>query len=669
MFSRQTIYSGEQPQSAILLTQERNTAKSIAQFVADAMGSTGAQFSGLTASPGTGLTVNLSAGSLYQLIQMDPTAWGSLTADTSTWLLQGLTTAVTNLTGFAAPATAGQSINYLIEAQLVQTDTATVSTPFYSSSGAPPTMISKSPSRQNVVTFQVKAGAAATTGSQVTPTADPGWVPMWQVTVDNGESSLTSADIALAPNAPQFSGFVHTNPNGSTPVYLSPASQQIGFINISGVATVGTITATNALLGGATATANFDGTFASGLAGDYALLTAVGFTGSAQVTDSLNIKGSIGYKGAHAGTDADPYPISQLNVAMLGGKLASDYALASGAYITLYTGAPAAGAGNAAITGYFQANVATGTAPIQVVSTTVCPNLNAALLGGFSAGNSTGNVPVSNGALNVNLNAQLLNGLASSAFQPAGNYAAMNTSNVGSFGATGNINVNGGTGSIQVEMNYAAANSFGLNAGGVLGYLQSTTAPLGLVGPSIRTNSDMHVGDGTPANVYLKDLFPSGIVRSGQCVYTVTYGGTANSYPYPGNGNFWGYYASTAGQINVGADTLLNSAFYIGYRCIVTLNASVSLTLAGIGLPTMQFYVDGVVRATLGSGVAGPMGATIGAGTHTIDIIYSAYDMGNAYYLGSEGSGSPWGGSKSLFGWMPFSGGQLSSAITSIVPG
>jgi len=55
-------------------------------------------------------------------------------------------------------------------------------------------------------------------------------------------------------------------------------------------------------------------------------------------------------------------------------------------------------------------NIAIGTPPLIVTSTTVVPNLNSALHGGYAAGNATGNIPVSNGVLNTNLNSDMLGG-------------------------------------------------------------------------------------------------------------------------------------------------------------------------------------------------------------------------------------------------------------------
>ena len=674
-FNRQTWYPAEQVQSSVLMQQEQDASRSLFQFIQDALGGTNAAFTGLAATPGTGLTVAIGDGALYQYSELDPTAWSTLPADTNEWMLQGLLRSSTTLSGFAAPGTSGDSIDYLIEAQIQVTDTTAVNLPFTNGANPPTTVYeSKSPSRQNVIAFQVVAGTAAATGSQVAPSPTTGWVPLWLVTVAYGESQIVSGNITLAANAPQFTGFVHSNPNGETPVYLSSPTAQSGFIDITGNVTAGGVIVPTALLGGASATTHFDASFLNGLSGDYENLTAVGFTGSKQVTDSLNIAGSIGYTGTHAGTDADPYPLSMLNVAQLGGKVVSDFALASGNYITVYASTPTLATGNAGVTGYLEAStlestVATGTAPLTVASTTEVANLNANYLQGFSAGNAAGNVAVSNGTLCANLNAQYLNGIASSGYQLAGNYAEMNVTNTGSFAASSTLSSTGGTSSSQIVAGYLTANAFGMNSGGTLAFVQGPSAPLGLLGTKVLTQGPLYVG-GDAANqpVYSSDIIPSGLLRSGVCLYTATSLQGQNVYPYPGNGQAIGTYSSMNGQINFCCDTVDGQAFCVGFRVKITVNASLPLAWFGYGVAYGEIYVDGVAIGHAGNTVEG-CSHTISAGTHTIDVVYNAADMGGPYYLGSQGVSNQWGGNFTLLGWLPFVNGVLSSTITAIEPG
>jgi len=57
-----------------------------------------------------------------------------------------------------------------------------------------------------------------------------------------------------------------------------------------------------------------------------------------------------------------------------------------------------------------ESDVATGTSPLTVASTTKVNNLNSDKLDGYDASNSSGDIPISNGTVNTNLNADKLDG-------------------------------------------------------------------------------------------------------------------------------------------------------------------------------------------------------------------------------------------------------------------
>lgn len=661
MWERRTWYpNGMIVEDTTLMQWQIDACTTLFQFILDALGSTSSIYTGLAATPGTGLQVVMGTGALYQYGLMDPTTWSDMPTNSWEGMLPGLLLAAQTLDyTFAAPTTSGQSIDYLIEAQIQVTDSATDALPF-SNGATPPSAVTQnlSPSRQNLVVFQVKPGAAATSGDQTAPTADSGWVPLYVVTVAYGETQIVTGNITAASGAPKFYGFVQINPSGNTPVYLSPASQQSGSLNISGEAQVGSIVAADALFGGASSVSHYDGAWANGFSGDYLNLTAIGWTGSVQDTDSLDIAGSIGYTGSHAGTDDDPYPLSMLNVAMLGGKVASDYALASGNYIIVYSGTPTLASGNAGITGYFQSSLATGTAPFVVASTTMVENLNAEYLAGYAAGNASGDIPVANGTLCDSLNAELLNGEPGSYYQPAGDYAEMNDTNTGSFSSTGTIGTTGGTGSAQATLGYEATNDYGINSNGALSYL-SSPAFLALIASGIYTTGPLSVGSpNSPQNLSAQDIVPSGIMRSGLCVYTVTYS-TSSTYPTPGSGTPYGTYESQTGQIVVSKEPFDSTKVHIGFRVKITVNASTPLSFNGVGYGWYIVYIDGV---ELGATTSSPT-TTLSIGQHTIDLIYTPQS-----YTSSTGAVT-WGGGATLFGWIPMNGSQIASSITELVPG
>lgn len=166
------------------------------------------------------MQVVINPGEIYSLANLEASVCGTLPQDTTHQIVkQGiLLDALTTTAGaLAAPGTAGQSVNYLIEVQYadldVSIDPTTGTTPvvlqFYNASN--PTQPWSGPNnsgqtsttfRKGVVSLQVKAGTAAATGSQTTPAPDAGWVGLWVVTVANGQSTITAGNITQYAGAP-----------------------------------------------------------------------------------------------------------------------------------------------------------------------------------------------------------------------------------------------------------------------------------------------------------------------------------------------------------------------------------------------------------------------------------------------------------------------------------
>lgn len=163
------------------------------------------------------MTVQIGKGEVYQQADLEATPCGTLPADTTDQILkQGIQLGTFTSPTFAAPTTSGQSINYLLEAQYQDEDlsldpttgTSPVVELFYNSdnplapwsgpndSGAPSNTF-----RDGIVAWQIKPGAAAATGSQVTPTPDAGWSGLWVVTVPFGATTLTSTNINPFPGS------------------------------------------------------------------------------------------------------------------------------------------------------------------------------------------------------------------------------------------------------------------------------------------------------------------------------------------------------------------------------------------------------------------------------------------------------------------------------------
>jgi len=203
-------YPGQIPLETDLLNTNKNVMLALGYLAQDLLG-TATLAAGLACSQlGTpSLNVQVGPGRIYQLMNVDGSAYSSIAADTTHQVIkQGILMDAINL-ATPAPGTAGYSINYLIEATYQDSDTVSVTLPYYNASN--PTQAYTGPnnsgasqptSRKGVIVLQAKAGIAATTGTQTTPAPDSGYVGLWVVTVANGQSSVLNANIAQYPNAP-----------------------------------------------------------------------------------------------------------------------------------------------------------------------------------------------------------------------------------------------------------------------------------------------------------------------------------------------------------------------------------------------------------------------------------------------------------------------------------
>lgn len=210
---RKTAYRGELAYETDLLLAQRYAYEGLGLLALDLLGAT-TMVAGLACTPSApaALTVKVGPGRIYSLQNLEPTVWGQLLgvggliADLATdhqILKQGVLRDTTTLTGFVAPATGGQSINYLIQASFQETDGGLVNRQFYNTQApANPIVQGVFDARLDGLVLSVKAGAAAATGSQTTPAADAGCVPVWVVTVANGQTTITAPNIAQSPLAP-----------------------------------------------------------------------------------------------------------------------------------------------------------------------------------------------------------------------------------------------------------------------------------------------------------------------------------------------------------------------------------------------------------------------------------------------------------------------------------
>ena len=180
-------------------------------FLAQATLGSSTAVDGLACLPTTpaSMQVTVGPGSIASFQTVDATSFGSLPADTTDPLVKmGVMATATTFT-LTAPATSGQSINYLIEAAFSETDASSVVLPYYNASN--PSQPYSGPSNSGTaqdtqriqrVALQLKPGTPAAAGTQATPAVDSGYVGLYVITVNYGQVTVTTGSIATIPTAP-----------------------------------------------------------------------------------------------------------------------------------------------------------------------------------------------------------------------------------------------------------------------------------------------------------------------------------------------------------------------------------------------------------------------------------------------------------------------------------
>lgn len=209
---RVQVYRGQIPYESDVLGMQQDAYMGLSWLAMDVLGSA-TVVGGLACNPTTpaSLSVTVGPGRIYTKAVLDQNpigqigGTGGLPADTNSdhqILKQG---ALTDTQTFAitAPGVSGQSQVYLIQAQLQEIDDPSTTLQFYNTTNpSAPISQSLSPARRDKCVLQLKAGTAATTGTQVAPTSDAGWTPLWAITVANGQTTITLTSISAATGAP-----------------------------------------------------------------------------------------------------------------------------------------------------------------------------------------------------------------------------------------------------------------------------------------------------------------------------------------------------------------------------------------------------------------------------------------------------------------------------------
>jgi hypothetical protein len=207
---RNIVYPGSIPLDTDLLSINKNAMIGLG-FLIQAVLGTNTVADGLQCQPTNppSMSITIGPGSITQFGPIDLQAYGSILADPTDLIMKmGINTGSTTF-NLTAPASVGQSINYLIEASFAEVDSNPVVLPYYNASNPAQSFSgpANSGSPQNTVRaqqvqLQLKAGLPSNTGSQTIPATDSGWIGLYQITVSYGQTQISAANITIIPTAP-----------------------------------------------------------------------------------------------------------------------------------------------------------------------------------------------------------------------------------------------------------------------------------------------------------------------------------------------------------------------------------------------------------------------------------------------------------------------------------
>ena len=235
---RQMVYPGQIPLETDLLNSNKYALIGLSKLAAAVLG-TNTLLNGLACAPVSpaALQVQIGAGEIYSVQNIDNTAYSSLAADTAHPIVkQGVLLDAATL-DCPAPAASGQSVDYLVQAAYLDQDSGAVALPYYNASN--PAQAYSGPNnsgaaqatvRQGECQITVKPGVAAASGSQTPPIPDAGYTGAYVVTVANGQTAITTADISVYAGAPFITETLTEKLSQATADgrYVQPAQIQSG---------------------------------------------------------------------------------------------------------------------------------------------------------------------------------------------------------------------------------------------------------------------------------------------------------------------------------------------------------------------------------------------------------------------------------------------------------
>ena len=318
------VYPGAIPLDTDMLATNRNIMTALGYLAQMVLG-TNPVVDGLTCSPTVppSMSVTVSAGSIVQMSVVDVAPYGSLPADTGSPLLKmGINLGPAQFT-LQAPSVPGQTIAYLIEATLQEMDAGPVVLPYYNASNPAQPYSGPGNSGQPQATrrtqqaqLQVKSGIPAATGSQMAPTPDNGWIPLYILTVSYGQTAIDQSAIATAFNSPSLQWKLPTLRPGFGSGVESFSSSGT-FVVPTGVSQI-EVELWGA--GSGTFASNAGAASGGGSGGGYAKKRIVGLTPGQQISVTIGTGGSAGTVAGAAPTAGGTSSFGSL-VSATGGSL------------------------------------------------------------------------------------------------------------------------------------------------------------------------------------------------------------------------------------------------------------------------------------------------------------------------------------------------------------
>jgi hypothetical protein len=210
---RNIVYPGAIPLDTDLLSINRNVMIALGILIRATLG-TETTVDGLICTPTApaSMSIQVGPGSITQLSVVDATPFGSLSANTTDPLVKMGINLASQLFDLQSPLNSGNSVNYLIQSCLQESDQDLIVLPYYNAanpsqpySGPANSGLPQATLRSQTIQLQLKGGVPSSTGTQLTPPADQGWVGLYVITTSYGQTAITSNNITTLPTAPFIS--------------------------------------------------------------------------------------------------------------------------------------------------------------------------------------------------------------------------------------------------------------------------------------------------------------------------------------------------------------------------------------------------------------------------------------------------------------------------------